>query len=397
MYPLSGHMESKSRQVGERSIRTDPVSNASTTTRSHEPKSIKDHISLLTDDVRKQQSKERNSSSFMSSSCRSKSYQKRFHSTPERLRQRENSKRDDNQICSQKQVLVTKTEYIEANVKRQGSLNEQDNEQDIEQEIEQEQIFNQYIKISLPDISAQRILHHKTENENENELAIRVEATKEKETVSAEAKVDYCLSESKEITNVDLTKGFSEEDNIAESLGDAEYKENPIGKCHSPKHDIAPKDNLYFNSTWVLWSHEISDEDYSIGSYRIVWETDNMVDFLNHVNEYSEDEWSTKMFFFMRKGITPRYEDPKNIRGGSWSFRVNKNYCYTSWISLCIQCMGECLIEDWNEMKKINGISLSPKNNTTTVRIWNEISTGILNLQHQVPNIDQNKAIFRPN
>lgn len=165
----------------------------------------------------------------------------------------------------------------------------------------------------------------------------------------------------------------------------------------SGTQELTKKKNLYFHNYWVLWSHEISDEDYSIQSYRIVWETNNMVDFLNKINAYSEDEWSTKMFFFMRRGITPRYEDPKNVRGGSWSFRVNKNYCYTSWVSLCLQCMGECLIESWDEMKRINGISLSPKNNTTTVRIWNEVSACALNLQHQVPNIDQNKAIFRAN
>ena len=172
----------------------------------------------------------------------------------------------------------------------------------------------------------------------------------------------------------------------------------PLGStAKEQKPEKCELQNLFFNNFWVLWSHEIHDDDYSLGSYRILWEANNMLDFLLHTNRFAEDDWSTKMFFFMRKGITPRYEDVKNIRGGSWSFRVNKNYSYTSWISLCLQCMGECLIESWNEMRKINGISLSPKNNTTTVRIWSEENNHVLNLQYQIPNIDQHKAIFRPN
>jgi hypothetical protein len=155
--------------------------------------------------------------------------------------------------------------------------------------------------------------------------------------------------------------------------------------------------NIVFNNFWVLWSHDINDEDYSLKSYTIVWQTNNMKDFLEKINLFTEEEWSAKMFFFMRKGITPRYEDVRNVKGGSWSFRVNKNYCYTSWISLCIQCMGECLIERWNEMRLINGISLSPKNNTTTVRIWTSENQNQLKLQYQIPNIDQNKAMFRCN
>lgn len=157
------------------------------------------------------------------------------------------------------------------------------------------------------------------------------------------------------------------------------------------------EDNIIFNSYWVLWSHEINDEDYSLKSYRIIWDTNNMLDFLEKVARFTEDDWSSKMFFFMRKGITPRYEDPKNNKGGSWSFRVNKNYCYTSWFSLCLQCMGECLLDSWDDMKSINGISLSPKNNTTTVRIWTSQPNSNIRMQYPVPNIDQNKAMFRNN
>lgn len=160
-------------------------------------------------------------------------------------------------------------------------------------------------------------------------------------------------------------------------------------------------DNIYFHDTWVLWSHETNDNDYSISSYSVLWEIDNMNDFLRNMDLFKEDTWCQKMYFFMRKGVSPRYEDPKNVKGGSWSYRVNKNYCYTSWFSLCLQCMGECLFENLDVMQNINGVSLSPKNNTTTIRIWTSLSNesylNTIDFKYQIPNIEQTKALFRRN
>jgi hypothetical protein len=161
-------------------------------------------------------------------------------------------------------------------------------------------------------------------------------------------------------------------------------------------------ENIDFNNKWVLYSHEINDTDYTLESYTKHFETNNYKDFVDKMNNICNDKmnmelnniWSNKIFFFMRENITPRYEDEKNVNGSYWGYRINKNYSYTTLFSLCIQLMGECLFEDMNVMSNVNGISISPKNNTTTIRIWfshyYEMSN-IIKLQNITPNIDPNK------
>lgn len=161
-------------------------------------------------------------------------------------------------------------------------------------------------------------------------------------------------------------------------------------------------ENINFNDTWVLWSHEITENDYSLQSYTKHFETNNYKDFINKMNLICNDKdnielnsvWMKKIWFFMRKDITPRYEDIKNTNGSYWSYRVNKNYSYTTLFSLCIQLMGECLFQEIGIIQNVNGVSISPKNNTTTVKIWfseyYEPSNSI-RLQYVIPNIDPNK------
>jgi hypothetical protein len=154
---------------------------------------------------------------------------------------------------------------------------------------------------------------------------------------------------------------------------------------------------IVFNDTWVLWSHEITDEDYSMKSYKKCFEVQNMKDFIREFTQYKEEQWIQKMYFFMRKRALPRLEDPSNVHGGSWSFRVNKNYCYTSWFSLCLQLVGECLVEDATKMKRMNGVSISPKNNTSTIRVWCATSDSDLKFKYVIPNIEMSKSIYRKN
>jgi len=161
-------------------------------------------------------------------------------------------------------------------------------------------------------------------------------------------------------------------------------------------------ENINFNNTWVLWSHESIDIYENKQANMDLFETNNYKDFINKMNIICNDKenielnsvWMTKIWFFMRKDITPRYEDIKNINGSYWSYRVNKNYSYTTLFSLCIQLMGECLFQEITIMENVNGVSISPKNNTTTVKIWfseyYEPSNSI-KLQYVIPNIDPNK------
>ena len=76
------------------------------------------------------------------------------------------------------------------------------------------------------------------------------------------------------------------------------------------------------------------------------------------------------MFFLMRDGIFPLWEDESNINGGVWSYIVQKKEVNSCWIDISIKTIGE-LLTDEEYLSDINGISLSPRTNVGIIKIWN--------------------------
>ena len=73
---------------------------------------------------------------------------------------------------------------------------------------------------------------------------------------------------------------------------------------------------------WHLWYHELNDNNWSIDSYKNILTLNKYSDILFMIKSY--ENINSGMFFLMKKGIKPIYEDPKNINGGYWSIRVTK-------------------------------------------------------------------------
>ena len=76
------------------------------------------------------------------------------------------------------------------------------------------------------------------------------------------------------------------------------------------------------------------------------------------------------------KGIKPVWEDPRNARGGSWTFRVPKAQAAEFWKEVCMLAIGEqlqsCVESDRTTFRDdICGLSLSVRFNSILVQIWN--------------------------
>ena len=44
-----------------------------------------------------------------------------------------------------------------------------------------------------------------------------------------------------------------------------------------------------------------------------------------------------------KKTVKPVWEDPRNVRGGSWTFRMNKNVSLQAWARFQVMAIGETL------------------------------------------------------
>lgn len=76
------------------------------------------------------------------------------------------------------------------------------------------------------------------------------------------------------------------------------------------------------------------------------------------------------------KDIKPVWEDPRNTRGGSWTFRVPKAQALDFWKEVCMMAVGETLqraveSERTTFRDDICGVSLAVRFNSMLIQVWN--------------------------
>ena len=128
------------------------------------------------------------------------------------------------------------------------------------------------------------------------------------------------------------------------------------------------KHNLY--DKWVLLAHLPHNTDWSLKSYIKIYEVDtaNKVIALN--NSLPDQMIKNCMLFFMRNGIKPMWEDPKNVNGGCFSFKIANKSIANIWRTLSYLLTGETLTSNEKFLKTINGITVSPKKSFCILKIW---------------------------
>ena len=151
------------------------------------------------------------------------------------------------------------------------------------------------------------------------------------------------------------------------------------------------------NDKWVLYHHLPSNKDWTISGYDVlVKEIDTMEQAIQVNESIPEDVIKYSMWFLMRKGISPLWEDPKNVGGGNFSFKVVNKNVFEVWKEMLYLVCGGGLCVDPKYNAYINGITSSPKKNFCSLKFW--MSTmefqdpGII---ATIPNLTKHGAQFR--
>jgi len=121
---------------------------------------------------------------------------------------------------------------------------------------------------------------------------------------------------------------------------------------------------------WVLWAHLPHDTDWSLKSYKKIMTVTSIKEMVALYAVIPEKLVKNCMLFLMRDGIKPMWEDPKNSKGGCFSFKVTNKVVPQVWKKLSYITVGETLTNDTRLLKLINGITISPKKSFCIVKIW---------------------------
>lgn len=125
------------------------------------------------------------------------------------------------------------------------------------------------------------------------------------------------------------------------------------------------------NDKWVLYHHLPSNKDWTLSGYDVVMKEIDSVEKLITLNEsIPEDIVKYSMLFLMKQGITPLWEDPKNITGGNFSYKVINKNVHEVWKQMFYLICGGSLCVDPVHNQYLNGITISPKKNFCIIKVW---------------------------
>jgi hypothetical protein len=164
---------------------------------------------------------------------------------------------------------------------------------------------------------------------------------------------------------------------------DMSFERLSLGSCDSMSSAPPMSQQLHqLNDKWVLYHHLPSEKDWTLAGYKIL---DKNISTVEHVtaliNVLPEKMIKYSMMFFMRDGITPLWEDPKNRTGGCFSYKVFNKHVEQVWKDMMCLVSGESIVVDSVDCKCVNGITISPKKNFCIIKIW------ICDMEHQDPKI----------
>lgn len=141
----------------------------------------------------------------------------------------------------------------------------------------------------------------------------------------------------------------------------------------------------YLNSTWKIYIHNLTETDWSLNSYKLVYEMKTIKDFWTFFNNVKD--FRNFNFYIMRDNIKPIYEDPQNKNGYSYSYIIPGRKVTNTFVDVLVKMVSENLLNDYNAYE-ICGISLTPKlKGISILKVWLKNKNNVLKLNLRNENL----------
>lgn len=123
---------------------------------------------------------------------------------------------------------------------------------------------------------------------------------------------------------------------------------------------------LFLDDIWVLYHHDINDDDWTFESYHNICCISSAEEFWTMHDSVTKPYIGNGMFFLTREHVFPCWDDPHNINGGCISVKVAIDKAADYWCALA--CTVLC--ESSSSSIQVNAISCSPRNFFCIFKVW---------------------------
>lgn len=136
-----------------------------------------------------------------------------------------------------------------------------------------------------------------------------------------------------------------------------------------------PGDDMKLHTTWTVWIHANDNPDWSLESYKAIYEIDSVGSMWRFLHVLENLDKSVRQYFIMRSGITPIWEDNNNKQGGICSIMIDNmsrsrsggDLGVDAFSAICIMVLNESFVKN-NQI--INGLCYSIKSRSALIKLW---------------------------
>ena len=127
---------------------------------------------------------------------------------------------------------------------------------------------------------------------------------------------------------------------------------------------------MELNTKWILWYHSIKDSSWKKSSYTKFFTFSNLIDYSIFEETVQTNHLQNGMFFLMREGIFPNWEDPDNSEGCCISFKIPGQTIKEEFCKILLYCITEDILIDPDNHEELNGFSIAPKKEFNIAKLW---------------------------
>ena len=128
--------------------------------------------------------------------------------------------------------------------------------------------------------------------------------------------------------------------------------------------------NTRLDQSWTFWYHSINTNDWSNSSYKKLLEIQTVFDVKLLLDIIQREHFHNCLFFVMKEGIFPNWEDKHNRDGSCISLKIPKKHIHDTWNTAFLKLVTKSLFLDKYKQTHMNGISITPKKEFNILKLW---------------------------
>jgi hypothetical protein len=129
-------------------------------------------------------------------------------------------------------------------------------------------------------------------------------------------------------------------------------------------------EDITLDTSWNLYFHDYMDSSWDRESYEIIGTVKTVIQFWTMFN-IIKSKLDSGMFFLMREGVFPKWDDNINKTFSFLTIKVTKQSVISFAESLFVRMINNSIITN-NKLPNtvIDGVSVSPKKNFCIFKLW---------------------------